>query len=235
MDEINNTIHPEDEMMTFLSSSGKSEKDYLISGQLDFKWFFEIIEKHRPSFLKNKSILDYGCGHGRITRYITKMLSPEKLVAADVWGSAVNFCAEQFNSTPFLISNNNTITKLGLKYDIIISFSVFSHLPPQSFESNLIELKNSLNDDGILLFTTHGKYHSDLNKLSLKDGFHYGSLSKQPNHTGGRLSGDEYSFMCVTKEFVEKILDKIGLKLLDHIQDTVKFKRQELYVVELKK
>lgn len=163
------------------------------------------------------------------------MLSPEKLVAADVWDSAVNFCAKEFNTTPFLISEKNPISKLGLKYDLIIGYSVFSHLPPQSFVYNLTELKNSLNEDGILLFTTHGKYHSDLNKLSLKDGFHYGSLSKQPNHTGGRLSGDEYSFMCVTKEFVEKILDKIGLKLLDYVQDITKFSGQELYVVELKK
>jgi len=234
MDEINNTIHHEDEMMSFLTSIGKSERDYFESGQIHFKSFFEFIKKYRKSFL-NKSILDYGCGHGRITRYITKILSPEKLVAADVWESAVNFCAEQFNTTPFLISEKNPISKLGLKYDIIIGYSVFSHLPPQSFVSNLTELKNSLNDNGILLFTTHGKYHSDLNKLSLKDGFHYGSLGKNPNHTGGRLSGDEYSFMCVTKEFVEKILDKIGLKLLDHVQDITKFSGQELYVVELKK
>jgi len=233
LDEINNTLHPEDEMMTFLSSSGKSEKDYFESGQLHFKSFFELIKKHRPSFLNNKSILDYGCGHGRITRYITKMLSPEKLVAADVWESAVNFCAEQFNATPFLISGNNTISKLGLKYDIILSYSVFSHLPPQSFGFNLTELKNSLNEDGILLFTTHGKYHSDMNKLSLKDGFHYGSLGKQPNHTGGRLSGDEYSFMCVTKEYVVNVLEKVGLKLLEHVQDIHKFSGQELYVVEL--
>ena len=222
MNEINNIIHLEDEMMSFLSFIGKSEKDYLESGQIHFKSFFEL--KKRPSFLSNKPILDYSCGHDRITRYITKMLSPEKLVVADVWDGAVNFCAKQFNAVPFLISKNNTMSKLGLKYDLILSYSVFSHLPPKV-----------LNANGILLFTTHGNYHSNLHKLLLNEGFHYSSLGKQSNRTVGRLFGDEYSFMCVTKEYVKKILDKIGLKLLDHVQDINKFSGQELYVVELKK
>ena len=234
-EEINQNLHPEDEMMGFFKSIGKNEKDYFDSGRVHFNSFFESLKKHRSSFVENKSILDYGSGHGRITRYITKILSPEKLVAADVWESATNFCAKEFNCIPFFISENNPISKLGLKYDLILSYSVFTHLPPQSFESNLLALKNSLKDDGILLFTTHGKYHSDLNKLSLTDGFHYGSLGNRPNHTDGRLSGEEYSFMCVTKEFVEKMLEKTGLRLLDHIQDVSKFSGQELYVVELKK
>ena len=118
--------------MKYLKSVGLEEERYFKGGQRHLEVFLESIKRHKPSLLKNKKVLDYGCGHGRITRYIHKSLFPLELSVADVWDSAVTFCAKEFNAKPIFISKDNKIT--SSKFDVIISYSVFSHLNPELFE-----------------------------------------------------------------------------------------------------
>ena len=227
---VSTKISPDDEMMNFMKTKGKLTDDYLKAGKIDASVFVQTIKKWRPSFMFGKKVLDYGCGHGRITRYLPKFIAPSKLVVADVWQSAINFCAQEFNGIPFLVSKDHPISELRLKFDIIISMSVFSHLPPVSFEFFLNDLSKTLADGGLLLFTTKGEYFSNKQGFSLNKGFHYINNKKKPNETEGRLKGDEYAFMCVSTKYVENLLKKIGLRLLEYKETAVR--RQDLYVVE---
>jgi len=236
LEGINKTIHPDDEQFKFARLSSKTqnisqvEEGYLDSGYETMKIIMDYITKFNPSLLSNNKVLDYGCGHGRIMRHITGNLKPSLLVGADVWDGAIKFCSEEFDSKPFLISNENHITNLGEKFDIIISISVFSHLPPHRFHENLKSLSLSLNDEGLLFFTTHGDFHRELKNVTLENGYFYGQVGKNPNHTDGRLPGDEYSFMCVTKDFVEKQLEDVGLKLLEFKETGIT--SQDLYMAK---
>ncbi|HUS48988.1 MAG TPA: class I SAM-dependent methyltransferase [Candidatus Paceibacterota bacterium] len=231
---VNMTVHQDDEMMKFIKQKKLPESHYFKMGEQHSKTFIESIKKSNPTFLSGKRVLDYGCGHGRITRHLKTFLHPSKLVVADVWDSAVNFCSKEFKATAFLISDENKISNYNEKFDLIISYSVFSHLPPNLFELTLSELKNILDSEGLLLFTTKGDFHIKRLGLSLENGYHYGSLGKNPNHTEGRLSEKDYSMMIVNKFFVENMLDKVGLELLEHIQDPEKLSSQEMYVVRKK-
>lgn len=87
------------------------------------------------------------------------------------------------------------------------------------------------------MFTTKGQffsnkreYFSNKQGLSLDKGFHYVSNKNKPNETQGRLKGDEYVFMCVSTKYVENLLKKLDLRLLEHKETAVR--RQDLYVVE---
>jgi len=219
-------IHPDDEMMSFSKNKHGTEKNYFKNGRVDSEFFVDAIKRHKPLLLKSKKVLDFGCGHGRITRYLLGLLNPSKLVVSDVWDSAVDFCAQEFNAIPFLISNENPISNLNTKVDVIISYSVFSHLPPQLFENNLKHLSSLLDKNGLLLFTVKGERIANELGLSLKNDYYYGG---KKNHTDGRLSPKEYSLMCVSQVFVEKMLSKVGLRLLEYVKNG---KRQDLYVVE---
>ncbi len=221
-------------MMKFIKRKQFPESHYFKNGEKHTKMFIESIKRLQSTLLSGKRVLDYGCGHGRITRHLNTFLHPSKLVVADVWDSAVNFCAKEFNATPFLVSEENKISMLDEKFDLIISYSVFSHIPPHLFEFTLSELKKILDSEGLLLFTTKGDLHIKKFGLSMKDGYHFGSIWKVPNETDGRLSGKNYSLMVVTRFFVEKILDKVGLELLEHIQEPEKISGQEMYVVRKK-
>ncbi len=233
LEEINDTISPKDEMFKAAIKDGKKIQDYIQSGDNIVKTVMNYVKKLNPLLLSNKKVLDYGCAHGRITRHITKNFKPSLLVSADVWDDGIEFCSEQFGSKPFLISNNNPISNLGEQFDIIIAISVFSHLPPNRFQDNLKALYQSLSDEGLFFFSTHGDYYRKFNNLTLENGYFFGPVGKNPNHTEGRLSGDEYSFMCVTKDFVEKQLQRASLEMIE-------FKergnvRQDLFIVKKSK
>jgi len=233
-DFFSDVIHPNDEMMQFIKNKKFPESHYFENGKKHCQMFFREIKRLQPSLLSDKRILDYGCGHGRITRHLKSMLKPSKLVVADIWDSAVNFCANEFNARPFHISDTNKISSVDEKFDIIISYSVFSHLPPHLFEFTLYELQKILDRGGLLLFTTKGDYHVKKLQISLKEGYHYGSIWKVPNHTKGRISAENYSLMIVTRPFVENLLKKVGLELLAHLQEPERLSSQEMYVVRKK-
>jgi len=119
-----------------------------------------------------------------------------------------------------------------LKFDIIISISVFSHLPPVSFESNLKDLREVMSNQSILFFTTHGKFSAKKRNLTIPDiGYRFGPVSNKPNHTDGRLSGEEYSFMCTTPEYVKGVLEKLGFLIIMIKEQEIG--EQDLYVVEI--
>lgn len=175
--------------------------------------------------------MDYGSGHGRLTRHLKNTFSPSKLVAADVWDSAVRFYADELDVIPFIISKENPISNFDDKFDIIISISVFSHLPRASFESNLSSLVKVLDSDGLLMFTTHGQWFVDRFKVELTDGYYYGLVPGQKlNPNANALPKEEYSTMFVSENFVKEKIQKVGLKLLKFIPQG-HVGRQDLYVV----
>ena len=182
---------------------------------------------------KGKKILDYGCGHGRVTRFLPHFFAPSKLVAADVTKIGVDFCAKEFGITPFLISDKNIISSMNQKFDVIICILVFSHLPPKSFEFNMIELHKILADNGLMVFTTNGEWFFKKFKLNPKDGYIFNPPGRAENETYGRLPIDEYGLMVVSETFVKRVLNQTGFSLVDFIPEC-HLGRQDVYVVELK-
>jgi len=231
INKVNANIHPDDEMYKNMKTEGKPDIIYFEAAFYTIKEFMKMIHKINPLLSSGKKILDYGCAHGRITRHIPYLLNPSNLVGADVWKGGVEFCAKEFGSTPFVVSNENPISNMGLKFDIIIAVSVFSHLPPERFESNLIALRDSFSENGLMFITIHGKYFEKLHNWNLKltGGYHYGPLGKIPNHTNGRLSVEEYSFMCINDEFFREMVRKVGLRVVDFKEEGIG--HQDLYAI----
>jgi len=157
-------IHPQDEMIIPVRKNKKPDTAYFEAGIRTVKIFREIANKLNPSLIKGPKVLDYGCAHGRIARHIPFMLEPSSFVVADVWDEGVKFCVEEFDAQPFVISNDNMISKLGVKFDLIFCVSVFTHLPPHRFESNLQALRDSLSERGLIFMTINGEHTLKTNK-----------------------------------------------------------------------
>ena len=229
-EEVSYKVNPNDEIMNYIVGRGFSAKEYFNQGRKNAFTFTEAIHRCKPALLKGKQVLDYGCGHGRICRYLPKLLSPSKFFVVDVWDDAVNFCAEEFNATPFLITDEKTLSDYNTQFDVILSYSVFSHLPPSSFKFYMSEIAKCLKNDGILLFTTKGEASAKHDRVTFEDGFKF-NLNVIPNETKGRLPGAKYGAMYVTPQYVEKMLQSLGLKILDHVPTSMT--QQDLYVAEL--
>jgi len=228
---VNETVHPADKMFGVMKKNG-NEKGYFISGKKNTGVFWRLVKKFSPSLIEGKKILDYGCGHGRMTRHMRNFFQPMAIVAADVLSDGVDFCAKEFDTFPFVISNENPISKLNETVDVIIAVSVFSHLPRASFEANMGGLSTVLSKDGLLMFTANGEQWRENHKITLDGGFYFSNLAARAPKNEFKASDlplHEYGQTCVSVDFVEALLKRVDLRLVDHIPQG-HVGKQDIYV-----
>lgn len=109
-----------------------------------------------------KAVLDMPSGHGRVLRLLAAKVSPEKITACDIDADGIEFCAKEFGCKKILSSPDISKIRFPEKYSLIWVGSLFTHLNKEAFSSLLTLLFNSLEPQGILVFTTHGKYSIEI-------------------------------------------------------------------------
>lgn len=111
-------------------------------------------------YIKNKSVLDFGCGGGYGTEYLSRFTDK------DVLGYDVDAKTIKINNQFFFRNKNLKFTydkhELG-KYDIITSFQVIEHINQTFIPLYLGEIREHLNKGGLFICST-------VNKLITSDG-----------------------------------------------------------------
>ncbi|WP_261511444.1 class I SAM-dependent methyltransferase [Chryseobacterium paludis] len=109
--------------------------------------------EYARNFVKNKKVLDYGCGSG----YGTHMLSEntESIIGADISDEAIEYAKKEYSASNLRFM---TISELeNEKFDVITSFQVIEHVPND--REYTAHLKKMLNPGGILIISTPDKKH----------------------------------------------------------------------------
>jgi SAM-dependent methyltransferase len=118
------------------------------------------LESGGRSFDDIRSWLDFGCGYGRVIRFLVQRTDPECVHASDVIEEAVAFCASEFGVKP--LHSRAALADLALgRFDFVYAISVLTHLDEENGLVMLQLLRDSLEPDGIVLFTTHGRWALD--------------------------------------------------------------------------
>jgi len=100
--------------------------------------------------------LDFGCGYGRVTRFLVERVPPDRVWASDVIHEGVEFCRSEFGVHP--LHSQPDLEALELEpFDCIYAISVLSHLNERNSRALLRLFGDSLRPDGIAMFTTHGR------------------------------------------------------------------------------
>lgn len=94
---------------------------------------------------KAKKILDFGCGYGRVSRFLKVRFPEADLLVSDPKKSAMDF----------QIENLKTIADDHSPVNLIFAGSVFTHLPKKLFQNSLHELMTRLVEGGVLILTLH--------------------------------------------------------------------------------
>lgn len=147
----------------------KLPPDYLIyeSFQLNYeKYYTDSIEtanwlaghfkKHID--LKNKRILDWGCGPGRVIRHMPNAIGNGcEYFGTDYNARSIDWCAAHLSGIQF---NKNSL-EARLPYgdnfmDVIYGISIFTHLSEALHEDWYNELYRVLKPNGIMFLTTQG-------------------------------------------------------------------------------
>lgn len=112
---------------------------------------------------KERKILDFGCGWGRIIRFFFKDVRDENLLGIDVDPAMINICNETLGRGIYKTANPQPPVEFisDNSLDIIFAYSVFSHLSEETAEHWIKEFSRILRPGGIFIATTQARYFLD--------------------------------------------------------------------------
>lgn len=145
----------EDVQLGFTGNKG----DLVMSdGFAAYRLFRSLYEHHVGPIARCGNILDFGCGWGRIIRFFLKDIEPSRLLGVDPLEEMVALCKQQNRWCGF--ERIPDVPPSQLKedtFELIYSFSVFSHLSEEMHNKVLAELSRLLKPGGLLVVTTWGR------------------------------------------------------------------------------
>jgi SAM-dependent methyltransferase len=116
-----------------------------------------------------RSVLDFGCGCGRILAGWEGMLHPEaRLYGCDINERLVRFCQENVKDAAVIQSSfMPPLPYADHQFDLIYAASVYTHLSLPAMLHWTGEIARILEPGGIAMITTHGSYYApELARLS---------------------------------------------------------------------
>jgi SAM-dependent methyltransferase len=142
---------PSKELMTNVSGL-TNDRDFAAHGVEIFRALAQASPKPIADY---RSILDFGCGCGRLARMFKG--HPNRIVGCDIDKRHVNWVAGNLGyMTACLTSVNPPLPFGDNEFDAIFSISIFSHLTEKSQDDFLAELSRITSLDGYLFLTIHG-------------------------------------------------------------------------------
>jgi SAM-dependent methyltransferase len=132
-----------------------TEQHYRRVGQDAARKLASILFTHGQS--EPRRILDFGCGFGRVMRYLRAVFPNGTIYAADTMPAAGEFCAGEFRCDPIASPRELSKLRLPSNLDLIWAGSVATHLPEGETRILIDAFASHLAPGGIAVFTTHGR------------------------------------------------------------------------------
>ena len=116
--------------------------------------------------LYETNILDYGCGWGRMIRLLYKYFPYTNIYGVDAWDQSLDICRNNnlLGNLSIVDYLPNNLPFQDIKFDLIISFSVFTHLSRKCQQSVLSVLRKRITDNGLLALSIRLKQYWSIRK-----------------------------------------------------------------------
>lgn len=192
-----------------------SELMFKVAGTPDAKWFWQgglraqqsmisLLEKNSLDIRGFTSILDFGCGCGRVIRHLA-FLEKTELFGTDYNADLIDWCQKNFKFASF--ATNQLEPPLSYedgKFDFVYALSVFTHLSEELQIAWRNEVARVLKPKGYLLMTTHGEYYLSELSPAERARFHSGELVVKCSVAAGKnYCGAYHSLQYVQEKFGE--------------------------------
>ena len=187
-----------------------------------------ILRSNDRSLADFDSILDFGCGSGRLLRHVNQKTKAD-LFGSDYNPDLVAWCRAHL---PFAQFGHNLIEPPLLyddqQFDYIYARSVFTHIPPDAGKRWMRELARILKPGGLIYFTMHGELLAGGLTDTQRAEFDAGEMVV----TFATVAGENLCSTFSGRSFVEReFLDELNLLAFVPGRDTAHL-RQDAYVVE---
>jgi SAM-dependent methyltransferase len=181
---------PEDYRITRVI--GKPDRNSYLFGGATTTMRYEAYLKERfhRSYQDFKQILDWGCGCGRVTRYLVNIPGPV-IMGADIDSDNITWCRGNLRGGAFQVLPLRPPTPFAEdQFDLVIGTSVFTHLAEDVQFAWLEELQRITTNGAVLLISVHGLsqlalYRAPTEYLSRieQQGFYEGGYNPQLDDT----------------------------------------------------
>jgi len=133
---------------------------YLITGLQTYREYWTTLCKYKDPLSIN-SMLDWGCGCGRVVGFFLKFSNIRNICGCDIDTEAVQWCRDSLKPAEFsAIPLYPPTAYLDNTFDLIISFSIFTHLSREVQFAWLQEMRRILAPGGLFLTSVHGEFAS---------------------------------------------------------------------------
>ncbi|MFK8049339.1 MAG: class I SAM-dependent methyltransferase [Halioglobus sp.] len=144
--------------LAFDAYNGVDWHNYRDVGAVHASIFADIVKRtHPPGEL---SILEWGCGPGRLIRNMRGLFDGYnlQLTGTDYNPRTIEWCSKNLPEIDFHL--NELMPPLPFpdeQYDLVYCFSVFTHLSEEAQKAWAAELKRLVKPGGVFICTTHGE------------------------------------------------------------------------------
>ena len=152
-ENVSRIISPKDTML----DKGQEEKYFKVGeGALDI--CLEFLKGRVP-----ERIIDFPSGYGRVTRWFRNQWPEAKIVAVEIEQDALSFVKDTFQAIPVLGDPHLRMVIPG-DADLIFAGSMLTHFDEWQWDIFLDMCVNALSQDGLFVFTAHGRINALLAK-----------------------------------------------------------------------
>jgi ubiquinone/menaquinone biosynthesis C-methylase UbiE len=137
---------------------GTSADEYLASGRRDTQEMLDIVNRAGVSLEGLGHILEFGCGDGRMIRWLEHLAGDREIWGTDVDAGRIVWC-KQHLGPPFRFLTTTTVPHLPFEdryFGFIYAGSVFTHIDDLA-DTWIAELRRILRPGGKLFITVHLK------------------------------------------------------------------------------
>ena len=108
-------------------------------------------------FVDGMSIFEWGCGPGRVIRYMPELLVRAKMFASDYNAESIRWCSENLKGVAFFKNELDPPLPVDTgSFDALYAISVFTHLSQEVCLRWIAELERVLKPGGLLMIWTNG-------------------------------------------------------------------------------
>jgi SAM-dependent methyltransferase len=153
------------EELRSLVGAGASANDFLMSGAE----LFLAVDK-LADLKKSRAILDFGCGCGRLLRFLSRYAQQADMVGLDIDPRHIQWTSCNLDFASFTVAQKlPPLLFPGRRSDTVVAVSIFSHLPEFRHRSWVEEFARIVAPGGHVLITTLGQTSLDAALRSAAD------------------------------------------------------------------
>jgi SAM-dependent methyltransferase len=119
----------------------------------------------------HEHILEFGCGCGRIMRWMEELGNTRTLVGTDIDARAIEWASGSLPFARFDVNQGVPPTRYrDGEFDLVVNHSVFTHLDEHYQDLWLAELQRIVSIDGLLVLSIHGEHAFQVSERQLEAG-----------------------------------------------------------------